>query len=133
MRFVVSIATAVLLTITLDADGQKKTFVEPILYGNVFSACGANVSCTRTADFSVNSIPTDCCVLEVMNGGGNKKRAVSSYEVYLNSVRVIPAQSSDFSHAAVKLENHNTLRMMLQGKESTAIAVMLTFGSAQKE
>ena len=79
----------------------------------------------QDADFSLKSIPNGCCVLEVMNGVGRKDRAVSTYEVYLNGERVIKATASDFATAAVKLSNRNTLKVVLRGKPSASIMLML--------
>jgi hypothetical protein len=104
----------IFFTPNLAAFAQQNTFVEPTVYGNAFIACGSDTACTRTADFSLKSIPNGCCVLEVMNGGGNKDRQVSSYEVFLNGECVITARNSEFASAAAKVSGQNNLKVVLE-------------------
>jgi hypothetical protein len=126
-------AALILVTLTpiVPTVAQQKTFVEPTLYVNAFKACGSDDLCTRTADFSLKSIPNGCCVLEVLNGGGSKDRQVSSYEIYLNGERVITPRNAEFASAAVKLSGENNLKVVLKGKQEAAIAVMFAYNPRQ--
>jgi len=111
---------------TVQTDAQKKTFMEPLLYGNGFKACGPDAFCTRTVDFALKSIPNDCCVLEVFNGR-SKDRQVGSYEVFLNGDRIITPRNSEYASAAVRLSNQNNLKVVLKGEPQSGIMVMFAY------
>lgn len=62
-----------------------------------------------------------------MNGGGNKQRAVHSYEVYLNGDRVIPTATSEYSHATVKASTLNSVKVVLVGEPTASIMLVLSY------
>ena len=96
----------------------------PSVYMQVFLACPSDELCSRTEKFHVDSTPKGCCVLVVTNGYGKGTDEVSTYEVFLNSKRVL---ARGRAQVAVKVRRDNTVKVILTGKPHSKVWVMIVF------
>lgn len=86
------------------------------VYSEVFLGCGSGVPCTRQKLFPVDPLPSGSCSLSVQNGDGRGTDEARSYEVFLNSEKVIPVHYSGNAQVHVKVLSKNTLTVVLTGE-----------------
>jgi hypothetical protein len=98
-----------------------------------FFACVSDTPCAQTDKFHLDQVPTGCCVLMVTNGDGQGTDEVRSYEVFLNSKRVIPTDHSRSAQSTVKVRPANTLKVVLGGPLHSKVFVLLAYDSRQSK
>ena len=110
-------------------DNPRQTFTgyPPAVYMRFFVGCPADDPCTRTENFRVDPLPKDCCVLTVTNGDGRGTDEVSSYEVFLNGLRVLPIGKARNAQAAVKVLQDNTLKVVLRGEPHSKVFILMAY------
>jgi hypothetical protein len=99
----------------------------------VFQACSSDKPCTRTEDFRVDPVPKGCCILTVTNGNGLGKDEVSSFEVFLNGKGVVPSHHSPNAQATVDIQTSNSLKVILTGKPSSKVLVLIAYDPRQSK
>jgi len=86
------------------------------VYTELFLGCDSDVPCTQQKTFPVDPVPSGGCSLAVRNGDGRGTDEARSYEVFLNSERVIPVHHSGNAQVHVKIFSNNTLKVVLTGE-----------------
>lgn len=97
-----------------------------------FHPCSFDGPCERTEEFSVDPIPSGCCVLGVTNGNGLGRNEVSNYEVFLNGERVIPRDTARNVHAPAKILKRNRLKVTLAGDPNSKVFILIAYDPRQK-
>jgi hypothetical protein len=110
-------------------DNPKPAFTgyPPAVYKHFFIACPGDKPCIRKENFHVDRVPKGCCVLTVTNGDGRGTDEVSSYEVFLNGRRVAPIGETRNAQAAVKVQQDNTLRVVLVGGPHSKVFILVGY------
>lgn len=103
---------------------QQNTGYPPSVYMQFFS-CSSEAACTRKDTFSVEPVPSGCCILTVTNGDGRGTGEVSSYEVFLNGERVLPADHARNAQAPVKVLRSNKLEVILIGGRASKVLILI--------
>src|ERR1700690_721102 len=130
------LATAALVTGQDTGKGQPPenfTGYRPSVYMQFFQACSSDKPCTRTEDFRVDSVPKGCCILTVTNGNGLGRDEVSSSEVFLNGKSVVPSDHSANGRATVAVQTSNTIKVILTGKPSSKVLVLIAYDPRQSK
>ncbi|HEX6822074.1 MAG TPA: hypothetical protein VF123_08455 [Candidatus Sulfotelmatobacter sp.] len=96
-----------------------------------FQACSPDKPCTRTDDFRVDPLPKGCCVILVTNGDAKGNEQIPAYEVFLNGKHVLPAGDSRNTEATVSVQTSNTIKVVLTGKPSAKIFVLIAYDPRQ--
>jgi hypothetical protein len=107
------------------------TFYPPSVYMQFFQACSPEKPCSRTDDFRVDPLPKGCCILSLTNGDGKGNDEVHAYEVFLNGKRVLPEGELRSAQATVSVHTNNTIRVVLTGKPSAKIFVLIAYDPRQ--
>jgi hypothetical protein len=102
------------------------------LYMQFFRGCSADKLCARKKEFRVDSVPKGCCVLTATNGDGRGTDEVQSYQVFLNGKRVLP-RSARQAQVEVKLQQNNTLQVVLQGEPFSKVFILIAHDSRQSK
>jgi hypothetical protein len=110
-----------------DHPQQGFTAYPPSVYMQFFQACSSDKPCTRTEDFRVDPLPKGCCILTVTNGNGLGKDEVRSFEVFLNSKNVVPADHSRNAQATVAVQTNNTIKVVLTGEATSKVLVLIAY------
>lgn len=134
--FVLPSLSATLLTAqqsAVDRPKQQTTFYPPSVYMQSFIACSSDGLCTRTENFRVDPLPNGCCTLTVTNGDGQRADEVRSYEVFLNGTKAISTDHSRFAKATVKLRLSNILKVILGGRPSSKVFVLVAYEPRQSK
>jgi len=111
----------------LPMGGGPFTLYPPSVYTQFFSACSSARSCTRSERFRVDSVPRGCSVLTVTNGDGQGTDEVSTYLVFLNGKRVLPAAHTQHSSSVVKLHQDNILKVVLTGEPYSKVFIQIAY------
>jgi hypothetical protein len=111
----------------LPMGGGPSTFFPPSVYTQFFSACSSDRACTRSEKFRVDSVPRGCCVLTVTNGDGHGTDEVSTYLVFLNGKRVLPAGHTQHSSSVVKVHQDNILKVVLTGEPYSKVFIQIAY------
>jgi hypothetical protein len=112
---------------------QGFTGYPPSVYMQFFQACSPEKPCTRTDDFRVDPLPKGCCVLLLTNGDGRGNDEVHAYEVFLNGKRVVPEGESRNLQATVTVQASNTIKLVLTGKPSAKVFVLIAYDPHQSK
>jgi hypothetical protein len=106
---------------------QTFTGYPPSVYMNFFQACSPDQPCTRTDDFRVDPLPKGCCKLLLANGDGKGNDEVQTYEIFLNGKSVLASSQRPNGVASVKLEATNKIEVVLTGKPSSKVFVLMAY------
>jgi hypothetical protein len=115
------------------ARAQTATGYPPSVYMRFFLACPGEKPCTQTSSFHVDQIPKGCCILTVTNGDGRGNDEISNYEVLLNGQQVLSAGSARNAQAQVKVLQDNTLKVILAGRPSSKIFILIAYDPRKTE
>jgi hypothetical protein len=106
---------------------RRFTGYPPSVYMNFFLSCPSDGPCIREDTFRVDPLPRGCCTILVTNGDGRGTDEVSSYEIFLNGERAVPAGNSQNTQGTVKLQSSNALKVILRGSPQSKIFVLIAY------
>ena len=67
------------------------------------------------------------------NGDGKGNDEVHAYEVFLNGKRVLPEGASRNAQATVSVQTSNTIKLVLTGKPSAKVFVLIAYDPRQSK